>query len=201
LLDLSGRALEPVYGFRSLLAFKAKFQPEYRPLYMAYPDTAALPPIATAITRTYLPNLGAAAQSDCSDDYADNAGGSQRLSASDRNTSTATNTAVKAKSIDSEPNRTGRSTLRTGAITGSVTLWVSRRARDDEPAPPAGTATQSSTTRATNTSSNSSSTVATTVPIELIVSSFPCNTSLHPELRRTLSALTQRPAGTWLSRS
>jgi lysylphosphatidylglycerol synthetase-like protein (DUF2156 family) len=57
LLDLSGRALEPVYGFRSLLAFKAKFQPEFRPLYMAYPDTAALPAIATAITRAYLPNL------------------------------------------------------------------------------------------------------------------------------------------------
>lgn len=59
MLDLSG-ALEPVYGFRSLLAFKAKFRPEYRPLYMAYPDTATLPPIATAITRAYLPNLGAA---------------------------------------------------------------------------------------------------------------------------------------------
>ncbi len=60
LLDLSGRALEPVYGFRSLLAFKAKFQPEYRPLHMAYPDAAALPAIATAIARAYVPDLGVA---------------------------------------------------------------------------------------------------------------------------------------------
>ncbi|MGE3289244.1 MAG: bifunctional lysylphosphatidylglycerol flippase/synthetase MprF [Pseudonocardia sp.] len=60
LLDLTGRALEPAYGFRSLLAFKAKFQPSYRPLYMAYPDVAALPAIATAITRAYLPDLDAA---------------------------------------------------------------------------------------------------------------------------------------------
>jgi lysylphosphatidylglycerol synthetase-like protein (DUF2156 family)/membrane associated rhomboid family serine protease len=56
LLDLTGRALEPVYGFRSLLAFKAKFQPEYHPLYMAYPDPAALPAIGTAIVRAYLPD-------------------------------------------------------------------------------------------------------------------------------------------------
>ncbi len=59
MLDMSGSALEPVYGFRSLLAFKAKFQPDYRPLYMAYPDTAALPAIAAAIGRAYLPHLGA----------------------------------------------------------------------------------------------------------------------------------------------
>jgi lysylphosphatidylglycerol synthetase-like protein (DUF2156 family) len=55
-LDVAGRALEPVYGFRSLLAFKAKFQPEYQPLYMAYPDPAALPAIANAIGRAYLPH-------------------------------------------------------------------------------------------------------------------------------------------------
>jgi len=57
LLDQSGKALEPVYGFRSLLAFKAKFQPEHRPLHMVYPDAAALPAIATAIGRAYLPGL------------------------------------------------------------------------------------------------------------------------------------------------
>jgi phosphatidylglycerol lysyltransferase len=57
LLDRSGRALEPVYGFRSLLAFKAKFQPRYLPLFMAYPDAAALPAIAAAIARAYLPDL------------------------------------------------------------------------------------------------------------------------------------------------
>jgi lysylphosphatidylglycerol synthetase-like protein (DUF2156 family) len=59
LLDVLGRALEPVYGFRSLLAFKAKFQPEYRPLFLCYPDPAALPTIALAITRAYLPDLTA----------------------------------------------------------------------------------------------------------------------------------------------
>ncbi|WP_198962025.1 bifunctional lysylphosphatidylglycerol flippase/synthetase MprF [Pseudonocardia sp. MH-G8] len=57
-LDRLGRVLEPVYGFGSLLAFKAKFQPEYRPLYLAYPDPAALPAIATAVGRAYLPDLG-----------------------------------------------------------------------------------------------------------------------------------------------
>ena len=38
LLDLLGRTLEPVYGFRSLLAFKAKFQPEsWEPVYAVLP--------------------------------------------------------------------------------------------------------------------------------------------------------------------
>jgi lysylphosphatidylglycerol synthetase-like protein (DUF2156 family) len=58
-LDLVGQALEPVYGFRSLLAFKAKFQPEYLPLYLAYPDPVALPAIGLAIGRAYLPELTA----------------------------------------------------------------------------------------------------------------------------------------------
>ncbi len=56
-LDRLGHVLEPVYGFGSLLAFKAKFQPEYRPMYLVYPDPAALPAIAAAITRAYLPDL------------------------------------------------------------------------------------------------------------------------------------------------
>jgi lysylphosphatidylglycerol synthetase-like protein (DUF2156 family) len=59
LLDAAGRRLEPVYGFRSLLAFKAKFQPEYRPWYLAYPETAALPAIGNAIARAYLPEMSA----------------------------------------------------------------------------------------------------------------------------------------------
>lgn len=54
-LNWLGTSLEPVYGFRSLLAFKAKFGPRYEPLYMVYPDAAALPSIANAITRAYLP--------------------------------------------------------------------------------------------------------------------------------------------------
>jgi phosphatidylglycerol lysyltransferase len=56
-LDRVGRTLEPVYGFRSLLAFKLKFQPVCRPLYMVYPDPTALPAIGVAVTRAYLPDL------------------------------------------------------------------------------------------------------------------------------------------------
>ena len=43
LLDMLGRVLEPVYGFRSLLDFKAKFQPTYHPLWMAYPRPRRTP--------------------------------------------------------------------------------------------------------------------------------------------------------------
>jgi len=57
LLDTIGRRLEPVYGFRSLLAFKRKFQPEFHPLLMAYPDPIALPEIGVALARAYLPSL------------------------------------------------------------------------------------------------------------------------------------------------
>jgi phosphatidylglycerol lysyltransferase len=57
MLDRVGLALEPVYGFRSLLAFKSKFQPQYRPLFMAYPETVALPAIGGAVARAYLPDL------------------------------------------------------------------------------------------------------------------------------------------------
>lgn len=57
LLDFMGRTLEPVYGFRSLLAFKQKFQPEFEPMYMAYPDAVALPTIGLSLARAYLPTL------------------------------------------------------------------------------------------------------------------------------------------------
>jgi len=57
LLDKIATTMEPVYGFRSLLHFKAKFQPVYQPLYLAYPDPAALGSIASAIGRAYLPHL------------------------------------------------------------------------------------------------------------------------------------------------
>jgi hypothetical protein len=49
--------MEPVYGFRSLLAFKAKFQPQLRPLWLVYRDPADLPRIARAIGSAYLPGL------------------------------------------------------------------------------------------------------------------------------------------------
>lgn len=50
-------SLEPVYGFRSLLNFKRKFQPEFHPLIMAYPDAVVLPAIGLALARAYLPTL------------------------------------------------------------------------------------------------------------------------------------------------
>ena len=59
-LDLLGKTLEPVYGFRSLLAFKAKFAPRYVPLYMAYQDPASLPAIGNAVAHAYLPQLSLA---------------------------------------------------------------------------------------------------------------------------------------------
>jgi phosphatidylglycerol lysyltransferase len=59
LLELAGRTMEPVYGFRSLLAFKAKFQPRYRPLWLVYPGPADLPRIARAVSGAYLPHLSA----------------------------------------------------------------------------------------------------------------------------------------------
>ena len=55
LLEQLGAILEPVYGFKSLLTFKSKFQPRYEPLFMVYPDAAALPSIANAVGRAYLP--------------------------------------------------------------------------------------------------------------------------------------------------
>ena len=57
LLDYLGRSLEPVYGFRSLLLFKRKFQPEFAPVFMAFPDPVALPEIGLALARAYLPSL------------------------------------------------------------------------------------------------------------------------------------------------
>jgi phosphatidylglycerol lysyltransferase len=56
-LDYLSAALEPVYGFQSLLRFKRKFQPEFRPLIMAYPDPVALPLIGVALARAYLPGI------------------------------------------------------------------------------------------------------------------------------------------------
>ena len=45
-----------------------------------------------------------------------------------RRTITATNTAVNARSMETDPSRAGFSTRRTGPITGSVMPWVIRRA-------------------------------------------------------------------------
>lgn len=57
-LDRLGSRLEPHYGFRSLHAFKAKFQPQFNPLFLVFPDEAALPRIGMALSRAYLPDAG-----------------------------------------------------------------------------------------------------------------------------------------------
>jgi len=57
-LDTLGARLEPYYGFRSLQAFKSKFQPMHTPLYLVFPDEAALPRIGLALSRAYLPEAG-----------------------------------------------------------------------------------------------------------------------------------------------
>ncbi|AMB58658.1 bifunctional lysylphosphatidylglycerol flippase/synthetase MprF [Microterricola viridarii] len=50
-------ALEPVYGFSSLLRFKRKFRPRFEPVSIAFPDPVELPAIASAIVRAYLPGV------------------------------------------------------------------------------------------------------------------------------------------------
>jgi len=57
-LDRLGASLEPYYGFRSLQAFKGKFQPRHEPMYLVFPDEAALPRIGLALSRAYLPEAG-----------------------------------------------------------------------------------------------------------------------------------------------
>ena len=56
LLDQLGEAMEPLYGFRSLDSFKQKFQPRHEPVYLVFPDEAALPRIGLALTPAYLPD-------------------------------------------------------------------------------------------------------------------------------------------------
>lgn len=59
LLDWVGSRLEPVYGFRSLMAFKSKFAPIYEPLFLVFPEAAALPNAANAIAVAYLGEISA----------------------------------------------------------------------------------------------------------------------------------------------
>jgi phosphatidylglycerol lysyltransferase len=59
LLDFLGDALEPYYGFRSLLAFKTKFQPINKSMYLVFPDEGALVEIGIAIARAYMPEATA----------------------------------------------------------------------------------------------------------------------------------------------
>ena len=55
-LDTLGAVMEPLYGFRSLHAFKTKFQPRYETMHLVYRDEADLPRIGVALTRAYLPD-------------------------------------------------------------------------------------------------------------------------------------------------
>lgn len=59
ILEILGKGLEPVYGFRSLLKFKSKFQPRYEPVFLTIPDLASLPQVGLAIGHAYLPNMTA----------------------------------------------------------------------------------------------------------------------------------------------
>lgn len=58
-LEILGKGLEPVYGFRSLLQFKSKFKPRYEPVFLTLPDLAALPQVGLAIGHAYLPDMSA----------------------------------------------------------------------------------------------------------------------------------------------
>lgn len=53
-IALLSTALEPFYGFRTLHAFKAKFAPQFRPMFLVYPDPLDLPAIGQAIAEVYL---------------------------------------------------------------------------------------------------------------------------------------------------
>lgn len=57
ILGFLAKSLEPAYGFSSLFRFKAKFNPTYSTIYMTYPDPLALPSIAAAIGKAYLPEM------------------------------------------------------------------------------------------------------------------------------------------------
>lgn len=54
LLDGMGKLMEPLYGFGSLHAFKAKFQPRREPLYLVYRHAGDLPRIGAAVLAAYL---------------------------------------------------------------------------------------------------------------------------------------------------
>lgn len=57
ILERTGALMEPLYGFRSLAAFKKKFQPEHHDWVLSYPDELSLPSIGVAVSRAYLPDV------------------------------------------------------------------------------------------------------------------------------------------------
>lgn len=60
-LDVMGTVMEPLYGFASLHAFKAKFQPRREPLFLVYRGAGDLPRIGVAVLRAYLAKPASAA--------------------------------------------------------------------------------------------------------------------------------------------
>ncbi len=58
-LSLAAERLDSFYHFASLNDFKAKFQPGWEPIYLAYPGAGHLPRIGYALLRAYLPTLSA----------------------------------------------------------------------------------------------------------------------------------------------
>ena len=54
---LLARALEPVYGFRSLQRFKEKFGARHEPLWLVVPSALQAPRVARALTSAYVPGL------------------------------------------------------------------------------------------------------------------------------------------------
>lgn len=58
LLRIATRVLEPVYGFRSLYAFKLKFHPRPEPLSICISDPARLGALVLAIADAYIPGKG-----------------------------------------------------------------------------------------------------------------------------------------------
>ncbi|MCI6207175.1 MAG: DUF2156 domain-containing protein [Corynebacterium glucuronolyticum] len=53
-LEKMGALLEPWYGFRSLAAFKRKFQPVHEKWWLCYGDVADLPAVGLAVTNCYV---------------------------------------------------------------------------------------------------------------------------------------------------
>jgi lysylphosphatidylglycerol synthetase-like protein (DUF2156 family) len=58
-LDRMSALMEPAYGFRSLLAFKAKFHPRFAPVYLGYASDLDLAEISLAIGKAYVPHVTA----------------------------------------------------------------------------------------------------------------------------------------------
>ncbi|MCI7551311.1 MAG: phosphatidylglycerol lysyltransferase domain-containing protein, partial [Arcanobacterium sp.] len=60
-LDTLSGVMEPLYGFRSLAAFKSKFSPRDVPWYMSYPDYGAIPAIGRSLMQAYVPDMSVVA--------------------------------------------------------------------------------------------------------------------------------------------